>query len=225
MQLSRLEIQQMLREMNVKFSADETFEALKQRLQQENHARWLKSVAGGREDEKKLGRQVVRKRKKAKPPQASTPDIQETPSEPRKRRSKQSSAEQPKAPVFRRHPIDKPAPGKPWKEAADGIEPFNRKKKVFESVLRRSRMCCEGCGNLADEDSGQPDLTPFHIQPLDQGGEHSVKNVVALCPTCLETIQTDPDLKIIKELKRRARAKLYDSLEVVRKKKGRGRKV
>ncbi|WP_054690946.1 hypothetical protein [Desulfosarcina cetonica] len=48
MTLSKLEIQQMLREMNVKFDADETYDELKQRLQKENHSLWLKSVSGDR---------------------------------------------------------------------------------------------------------------------------------------------------------------------------------
>jgi hypothetical protein len=46
MTLSKLEIQQMLREMNVKFDADETLDALKQRLQKEHHSLWLKSGVG-----------------------------------------------------------------------------------------------------------------------------------------------------------------------------------
>ena len=223
MALSKLELQQMLREMNVKFSADDTYEELKQRLQKEHHNLWLKSVNTGRTAGSKTEKRVVRKRKK----ESHDPDAASDAPAPSQKAPKESQpptrfadARQSRtAPSRYRPAIDKPAPGKPWKEAANGTEPFNRKKKVFESVLRRSHGCCEGCGQPAEETSGPADLAPFHILPLDQGGEHSIKNVVALCPVCLAVLQTDPDAKMIKELKRKARAKLYDSLEVVRKKK------
>jgi len=99
----------------------------------------------------------------------------------------------------------------------DGTEPFNRKKKVFDSVLKRAGHRCEPC-DAAAADFG---LAPYHLLPVEQGGEHSIKNVVALCPTCLAAVEADPDPKILKELKRKTRARLYDSLQVVRKKRGR----
>jgi len=228
MELSKLEIQQMLREMNVKFSADETYEDLKQRLQKENQSLWLKSVSEDRKQGGSSKRVVVRKRRKEpasqKPPSGVPP-------EPDNLRTKGKSASRSDAarphrhqPAVPRHPIEKPAPGKPWKAAASGTEPFNRKKKVFATVLRRSRMCCENCGKECNAASGQSELQPFHILSLEEGGEHSIKNVVALCPDCLAALPDDPDPKTIKELKRKARVKIYDSLEVVRKKKVRGRR-
>ena len=228
MALSKLEMQQMLREMNVKFSADETYEQLKQRLQEENHNRWLKSVADSRPTAGKPERVVVRKRKKEPQAQDPAPDSTTPPPKPLKE-SRPASRPTAAKPThadrsYYRHPIEKPAPGKPWKEAANGTEPFNRKKKVFESVLRRSHACCESCGHPAEETSGRKNLAPFHILPLDQGGEHSIKNVVALCPACLAAVQNEPDPKMIKELKRKARAKLYDALEVIHKKKAGRRK-
>ncbi len=230
MALSKLELQQMLREMNVKFSADETSQELKERLQQEHHNQWLKSVAAGRTDAGKADQVVVRKRKKRSFPAAETApgaDVSSAdPSSKASERPARSSAGPPQhsAPSYPRHAIEKPAPGKPWKEIAEGTEPFNRKKKVFETVLRRAQACCEGCGHAAENASGQTTLTPFYIQPLDLGGEHSIKNVVALCPACLANVQNGPDPKTIKELKRKTRAKLYDSLQVVRKRRVRRRK-
>ena len=228
MALSKLEMQQMLREMNVKFSADESYEELKQRLQQENHSRWLKSVADSRRSAGKTENVVVRKRKKEPQVQDPAPDSTTPSAKPQTERppasrpapARQTHADQ----SYLRHPIEKPAPGKPWKEVGNGTEPFNRKKRVFESVLRRSHACCEGCGRTAEETSGRKNLAPFHILPLDQGGEHSIKNVVALCPACLAAAQNEPDPKMIKELKRKARAKLYGALEVVHKKKAGRRK-
>ena len=228
MSLSKLEIQQMLREMNVKFDADESVDELKQRLQQEHHSLWLKSVSADLAATDRTGQVVVRKRKKQIPLQEPVTDPQ---AESGSRQTKASPTSQHPdrrrqrpEPPHHRHTIEKPAPGKPWKAAAEGTEPFNRKKNVFASVLRRARMCCEHCGIASDDTAATPDLHPFYIQPLDEGGEHSIKNVVALCPACLAAVQEDLSLKVIKELKRKTRSRLYDSLEVVKKKKGRGRK-
>ena len=227
MTLSKLEIQKMLREMSIKFDADETHEALQQRLQQENHSRWLKAMSGSRSADGRNEKVLIRKRKKevpaqtpivdppsesAKPETSGKPTTRTAPGYPRK-----------PEPAYGSQPIDKPAPGKPWKAAADGTEPFNRKKNVFDSVLKRARMCCECCGTKTGEDAGTVGLEPYHILPLLQGGEHSIKNVVALCPTCREAMEKDPDPKAIKDLKRKTRSKLYDSLQVVRKKKVRTR--
>jgi 5-methylcytosine-specific restriction endonuclease McrA len=221
MTLSKLEVQQMLREMNVKFSADETLESLKQRLQKENHSLWLKSVSGSRTTDGKSEKVVVRKRKKDAAPQAAETAAQ---APPRKANAFKKTVN-PRDPAWSGRPepayppssIEKPSPGKPWKAAADGTEPFNRKKNVFESVLRRARKCCEHCGTPSDSASGSGSLEPFHIVPLSQGGEHSIKNVVALCPTCMTAMQNDPSPKAIKDLKRKTRSRLYDSLQVVRK--------
>jgi hypothetical protein len=225
MTLSKLEIQQMLREMNVKFGAEETYEALKQRLQQENHSRWLKSVSSIRSRDGKTDSVRVRKRKIEAPSPATVID-------PTGESAGPEIAVKPSAPVYTPKqepahgspPIDKPAPGKPWKAAADGTEPFNRKKNVFGSVLKRARMCCECCGTKTGEGAGADRLAPFHILPLLQGGEHSIKNVVALCPACRLSMENDPDPKTIKDLKRKTRSKLYDSLQVVRKKAVRTRR-
>jgi hypothetical protein len=225
MTLSKLEIQQMLREMNVKFDAEETYEALKQRLQQENHSRWLKSVSAVRSPDGKPDRILVKKRKKEVP---SPSTITNPPGE----SARSEIPVKPTRPAYPPkhepghglHPIEKPAPGKPWKPAADGTEPFNRKKKVFESVLKRAKMCCECCGAKTGQGTGPDRLAPYHILPLLQGGEHSVKNVVALCPACRLSMEKAPDPKVVKDLKRKTRSKLYDSLQVVRKKRVRTRR-
>jgi len=224
MALSKLEIQQMLREMNIKFPADETFEELSRRLQQAHHELWLKSVSAKSPAGTGGEQAVVKKRRKAVTPLEnpthspeaagdSRPAAKATPRPTPVRRQGSDSS-------YRPRPILKPEPGQPWKAAAEGTEPFNRKKKVFESVLKRAGLRCERC----DGPSGAADLQPFHIQPLDQGGEHSIKNVVALCPACLEAMQNDTNSKDLKELKRKTRARLYDSLEVMTRKKTPGRR-
>jgi 5-methylcytosine-specific restriction endonuclease McrA len=228
MALSKLEMQQMLREMNVKFDADDTIEELKQRLQQENHRLWLQSVPGNRTPNDKSDKVVVRKRKKESPrPDPITESPVDSPIPGSKKKPSPRSDDthlRPPAPDYRQAPIEKPLPGKPWKAAADGTQPFNRRKNVFVSVLRRARKCCERCGHPSDDASGTTDLEAFHILPLSEGGEHSIKNVVALCPGCMQEIEAAPDRKLIKALKRKTRTKLYDSLQVTRKKKVGGRR-
>ena len=228
MALSKLEIQQMLREMNVKFHADATYDQLKQRLQQANHSLWLKSVSAEQASPERKETPRIRRRKRmppsAEPMEPSTAAVDPTaaPRKPEPRMAAPPSRRPTSG--WRPRPIETPAPGKPWKKAADGTEPFNRKKKVFASVLKRSGRCCECCGVSPDGSADISGLEPFHILPLDQGGEHSIKNVVALCTKCLETLQSNPDTKVLKELKRKTRSRLYDALQVVKKKKGRGRK-
>jgi hypothetical protein len=229
MGLSKLEIQQMLREMNVKFHAEESYESLKNRLQKENHSLWLKSVSGKRTTDGKSEKTLVRKRKRVdsqKETGSKGPSNgSETKLEPVERSSHQtglSSTDQSKEARVKPR-VEKPMPGKPWKEVANGTQPFNRKKKVFETVLRRAGNSCEHCGLKPDAGKAPHDLKAYHLLPLDQGGEHSIKNVVALCPDCFETVANDPEPKMIKILKRKTRAKIYDSISVEKRATRRGR--
>lgn len=223
MALSKLELQQMLREMNVKFDADETYEELKHRLQQENHSLWLKSVSENRTANGGGKRVVVRKRKETRSPEGETAENRAPTTEKKSTiiSSREHSGDDGRRhkPANRPRPVNKPEPGQPWKPAADGTQPFNRTKNVFKSVLRRAKHYCERCGKRSGNGPQAFELQPYHIQPLSEGGEHSIKNVVALCPSCLETMDADPSAKELKELKRKTRCRLYDSLQVVRKKR------
>ena len=227
MTLSKLELQQMLREMNIRFSAEEPYESLKQRLQQEHHNLWLKSVLGDKNADGKTDSVVVRKRKKKTSPQGQDSSLSNTVAaavSSKKADVRPTTGDRGKPQfTYRPLPIEKPSPGGSWKAVADGTEPFNRKKRVFESVLRRARKCCEHCGTPSNNETENVELAPYHLQALTNGGEHSIKNVVALCPACLESMEKGPDPKIIKALKRKTRAKLYDSLQVMKKKPARGR--
>ena len=176
----------MLGEMSVKFGVDESVDELKRRLQQENHSLWLKSVNANRASADRSGTVVIRKRKDLAPPQEPVIDKQADSNslkpkaiaasrDPDRRRQWSESPRH-------RHTIEKPAPGKPWKAAAEGTQTSNCKKNVFASVLRRAHMCCELCGIAGDAATATLDLHPFHIQPLDEGGEHSVKKCGGALP-------------------------------------------
>ena len=213
MALSRTEIQQMLREMNIKFEPDEPYEALKQRLQQKNHSLWLKSIRG------RTGSVRVRKRPSPLPPSGRTddPPCGASPREALSGPGRPTAPRVDRKPVPPSRPIEKPSAGKPWKTAAEGTQPFNRTQNVFDFVLRRARNCCEGCGARSGRLPDGDKLQPFHILPLSQGGQHSVKNVVALCPACREALAAHPSAKTIKDLKRKTRTKLYEAVKTVRK--------
>ena len=168
MGLTKIEIQQMLREMGVKFGADETYDALRERLQQRNHTQWLKSVGGV------TGRVRVRKRKNSMDSRKPSNDTLRPTAPyqaPEKKMAKASVSHQPS---YRSRTIEKPSPGKPWKVAADGVQPFNRHKNVIASVFKRAKNCCESCGFQSSDARRRIELKPHHIQPLDQGGEHSI---------------------------------------------------
>ncbi|MDL2269747.1 hypothetical protein LJC71_06975 [Desulfosarcina sp. OttesenSCG-928-A07] len=223
MTLSKLEIQQMLREMNVKFDADESYDILKQRLQQANHTAWLKSGAG---DPMALGGSrppVVKKRKRsvaAPVPPPTTDDLSEplaeTPPAPEPSDLPASPRKSPSD--FRPRPIEKPEPGKPWKSVSEGTEPFNRKKDVFALVLRRAGICCECCGQPEDKTDSASTLSFCYLDPPDPEGEHSIKNVAALCQTCGQALSDGTLPKTaLKKLRRKTRTKLYHDPEVVKK--------
>lgn len=223
MALSKIEMQQMLREMGVKISADTTYEELKQRLQQENHSLWLKSIAENRSGASDQKRVVVRKRRRkpspeTEPTEPAVPNINKKLSEKNTHRGA-SDEKYHTGPAYHPPAMEKPAAGKPWKPAADGTEPFNRTKHVFDSVVKRARGCCERCGSKAGPDQPDIKLQPHYIQPLSEGGEHSIKNMVALCPDCAENLAVDSSAKDLKELKRKTRSRIYDSLEVIHKKR------
>ncbi|NIM21237.1 MAG: hypothetical protein GTN64_02265 [Candidatus Latescibacteria bacterium] len=52
-----------------------------------------------------------------------------------------------------------------------------------EVVFRRSGGRCQICGNFLDK-NGRNGWHLDHIVPLSAGGEHSMRNVQALCPVC-----------------------------------------
>jgi hypothetical protein len=136
MALSKMEIQQMLREMNVKFHADETYDQLKQRLQQENHSLWLKSIHGEPAMSREARKTLVRKRKRQ---ETTEPICGETPADEkdgslRRQPASRIAADLAQRPVskFRPRPIEKPAPG----EALEGGRRWNGAVQPQEKGIR-----------------------------------------------------------------------------------------
>ena len=65
-------------------------------------------------------------------------------------------------------------------------EVFNGDEIVAEYAKRRANGSCQLCSLSAPfrDHDGEPFLEIHHIIPLDEGGQDTIGNVVALCPNC-----------------------------------------
>lgn len=223
MHLTKLELQEMLREMGVKFSHTESYENLKKLFQAENHMRWMGKVQkNGQRSGHGLKRII---RKKASPgtskmvvvskPSFTNSDIMSDAGGSRRNTKQTNNRERLKRKAAytksefsesRTPPVQKHA------------EKSDRCKDVFATVLRRAQNCCEFCGqNFSSDRNASDGPKPFHIQPLDLGGEVSVKNIVALCSTCYPRLTADAQPGDLKLLKRKARGKIIRTVHIQRK--------
>ena len=67
------------------------------------------------------------------------------------------------------------------------INTFSRNPYIGELAKRLANGICQDCRQPApfiNKLTDQPYLEVHHIQPLSEGGEDSIDNVVALCPNC-----------------------------------------
>lgn len=223
MHLTKLELQEMLREMGVKFSHTESYENLKKLFQEENHIRWMgKGQTHGPRQKDGLKR-VIRKRSapsvgnvvvQSNPPHEKSDVMTESMSVRENKKTldswERNRKKQPHAkPEFSESQI--PTKSKP-------SEIFDRGKNVFATVLRRSQNCCELCGRQCSPgDDTREDLKPFHIHSLTSGSEMSVKNIVALCPVCHQRLSAEALPSDLKLLKRKARGKIIRTVQIQRK--------
>jgi len=85
---------------------------------------------------------------------------------------------------------------------------YNRNQYVIEYAKRIAAGKCQLCGNKAPfkNKKGEPYLEVHHINPLAQGGEDTLKNVVALCPNChrkMHSLNLEKDkITLLKKAKR-----------------------
>lgn len=217
MELSKLELQQILREMKIKISVNQSYDELKALLKQENHNRWLKSVSQNADGRKTTVKRVIRRKKTAEKPDtkirhAENDRINEKPYSTHLSYDPQQEHEIKTPEQHSTRPLVF-VKNKNTGENSDKI--FSRTKNVFESVKKRANNCCELC-TRKDSDS-RLGLEPHYIVPPSSGGDHSIKNVVLLCHECLEKIKNRQNPSDIKKLKRKARARIYGSIEVVKK--------
>ena len=214
MNLSKIELQEMLREMGLKFSVTASYDELRQLFQDENHRRWL---GQNRPDGPK---RVIRRRRtqpsvapEARPPSAAEPSHEKlAPTKP------DQADVRPGTSKFRPR---RELPVRRFGRRDDGPA-VDRQQNVFATVLRRAKRCCELCDATAPEIDSQASpqgkgfLSPFYLVPLSEGGQEVIKNVVALCPECLRKLEAQPTAGDLKTLKRRARQKVISSVVVIR---------
>jgi 5-methylcytosine-specific restriction enzyme A len=226
MHLTKLELQEMLREMGVKFSHTESYDNLKKLFQAENHIRWMGKVqSNGRRSNGCLKR-VVRKRvnmdsekmvilsSPAAPKSDSRPTLKSVSKNGRQTTSKIKAGSQQRQIRSGASTLSKSASAK-----QDLRVTSEQDKNIFSTVLRRSQHCCELCGHPSEskEDKGLEDLKPFHIVPPVAGGQTSIKNVVALCGACFQRMSTKAQPSDLKQLKRKARGRIIRSIKIQRK--------
>lgn len=70
-------------------------------------------------------------------------------------------------------------------------------------VIARARGHCQLCGAAAPFNSpdGQPYLLVQNVIPFSEGGDDSIRNLVALCPNCNEKLIVAPEPTDIQSLK------------------------
>jgi 5-methylcytosine-specific restriction endonuclease McrA len=226
MHLTKLELQEMLREMGVKFSHTESYENLKKLFQTENHIRWMGKIQSNGHRSKGGLKRVIRKKVTMDSEKMVVLSSSETPennSKPAlksvskygapttsqiKTRRKQRQVKSEATTIFRN---------------ASAKQELNvtseQDKNIFSTVLRRSRHCCELCGHPSEskKDKEPECLKPFHIIPLALGGQTSIKNVVALCGACHRRMSTKAQPSDLKQLKRKARGRIIRSIKIQRK--------
>jgi hypothetical protein len=224
MHLTKLELQEMLREMGVKFSHTESYENLKKLFQEENHIRWMEKISSN--DRRPDGglRRVLRKRTTdcskemvvlSKPKVAknnltllsksiSKSDKHETYKSKNRSKLPYAGSEALKSKIS--------------SSKVDQRDVLESSKDIFSTVLRRSQHCCEFCGVQYDSEKEEPSsLKPFYIKPLTFGGERSVKNMVALCTNCYQRLSAHAQPSDLKQLKRTARGRIIQSIKIQRK--------
>ncbi len=224
MHLTKLELQEMLREMGVKFSHRESYENLKKLFQEENHMRWMGKVSTNDQRSSSGFKRVIRKRAAAgsqkmmvlsKPPAVIKNDeMPKAATDSKHIRQEIHREKSRRAKPYSRTNL----PGARGATRKESKEIFDRSKDIFTTVLRRAQRCCELCGQKNDTSQLLSDhLKPYYIQPLDQGGEISIKNIVALCKDCHRRLATDALPSDLKQLKRKARGKIIRSVQIERK--------
>jgi 5-methylcytosine-specific restriction enzyme A len=214
MNLSKVELQEMLREMGLKFSHDTSYEELLRMFQSENHRRWL---GEHRPDGPK---RVIRRRRSIAPATA------ELPSAPGGGSTSSTKAPSPlhlPDKVARKTAFKprKELPARRFKRDSDAPVVSDRHQNVFATVLKRARRRCELCEAVAPEVPApgadvKQFLRPFYLIPPNEGGQEVIKNVVALCPDCCRKLTNQPKPADLKTLKRKARQKVIASVVVVR---------
>ncbi|MCP3921716.1 MAG: HNH endonuclease [Desulfobacterales bacterium] len=203
-ELTVLQLQGMLREMGIKFSAEETQQGLEKLLKAENHKKWLGFDEEGNPSKDKV---VIRRRspKKTIEPLEDNDSLIIT-------ETQGSFTDKKTYSNFKPKEIDSKIKILPehFKNVTNVKKYKEVNRNVTDLVMRRADGSCELC-----EVEGS--LKNYHILSLEDGGENTVKNIVALCSTCIEV--KDHKKSDLKKMKKKARSRITKEITVVYKKK------
>ena len=167
MHLTKLELQEMLREMGVKFSHTESYENLKKLFQEENHMRWMGKVSSNGQHPKRNSKRVIRKRATNSSKEMvvlSKPTAARNSAMPASGSISKSNKHMTLKSKNRRklqHPRSKISTSK-IPHTVEQSEVAKRNKDIFATVLRRSQHCCELCGYRSDSDKEEERDTSFY---------------------------------------------------------------
>lgn len=82
---------------------------------------------------------------------------------------------------------------KTFKQRADRIAKSNSKKipsKIEKEVRSRDRNKCRACET---KHKRSWPVSPHHIMYRSEGGQHTVDNLILLCPGCHDKVHSDKD--------------------------------
>jgi 5-methylcytosine-specific restriction enzyme A len=209
MNLSKTELQEMLREMGLKFSPDTSYEELRRMFQDENHRRWLG------EHRPEGPKRVIRRRRSAVAAPSEAPAAPATEAASEKEVTPPDDLPDKTAAKTKVRPRRESPSRRPKREKGTPLF-IDRHQNVFATVLRRAKHRCELCEAAGSEAGALGFLSPYYLIPLSEGGQEVIKNVVALCPDCLFKLEHQPAPADLKTLKRKARQKVISSVVVVR---------
>lgn len=244
--LTKIELQDMLREMGVNFSHEESHETLMEMFKQENHRRWLGAVRNqGASSRASLGRNKIRRRRGTITQSITPPPLPSV-------KEKVLSIFKEELLAASKRPAEKPVEKK-IEEKFDGMvesvsektkpqfaEPESFESKSFEretfdqqpvmidkdallnlekQLMKRAHKSCELCliPFKIGEDSHPLDFNIFYITKRINGGRDTLKNTVALCGFCNSKVSKDPSKMVLTTLKKKARSRVLPPLVVMKK--------
>ena len=219
--LTKIEIQEILREMGVKISHKSTYEELVEIYKKENHRRWLGISDNPRirpKAERVKG--FVRRRpamisSKIEPmPSAPLPDP-ETHNNHQSVKANKSMAPEPPPKSLNDNP--------PVSDVSTDVNPVTPPMPVIinESVrdmaMKRAKGFCELCEKpVANEGNNVEDsLQLFYFSSDSDSVNKNIKSVALLCPDCFKRMDRKIEKKDISKLKKMARRRISAPLVVM----------
>lgn len=202
-ELSTIQLQGMLREMGVKFSADESHEGLLKLLKEENHKKWL-----GLDEEGNVAKDKVVIKRKAK---RNDLIITDEPDDTIIIENKKEVLSESTRPTrdFKKSAAKVEILPEHYKNIKNVKSYSKASRNVENLVMRRADGSCELCGE-------EGTLEHHYILSLEDGGENNVKNIVALCKSCIGIEKFSKSH--IKVMKRKARSRISKDITIVYKK-------